>query len=107
MPDSAPAARLFQYPEADLRQRMLGQSELLLEFVAWAREMNAAMAAHRAFAQAVIATHPQPAELLAQFQNGMDMVADALPADQVADYRREMQLLHGQLLQAVNRDRPA
>ena len=82
---------------------MQGQSELLLEFVAWAKEMNAAMAAHRALAHALIATHPQPHAVLDQFQQGMDWVADAVDADQIADYRKEMQLLQNMLLLATNR----
>ena len=96
-------ARLFNYPPKDLEQRLQGQSELLLEFVAWAKEMNAAMAAHRALAQALIATHPHPHAVLDQFQQGMDWVADAVNPDQIADYRKEMQLLQNMLLQATNR----
>ncbi|MDP3522564.1 MAG: hypothetical protein Q8S02_18285 [Hydrogenophaga sp.] len=102
LPAQAPGARLFAYPQVALGPKSQGQSELLLEFVEWAREINAAMAAQRALLAALIATHKQPAELLAHFQQGMDMVADAVPPDQVADYRREMQLLQGLLLNAVN-----
>lgn len=102
-PADASAASLFSYPEEDLRPKLEGQSALLLEFVDWAREMNAAMAAHRALAQALIATHPRPAALLDQFQQGMDMVADAVPALQLEDYRRELHLLQSLMLNAVNR----
>lgn len=102
-PAELPAARLFDYPQAALGLKSQGQSELLMEFVGWAREVNAAMAAHRALFAALIATHAQPAELLAHFQQGMDMVADAVPPDQVEDYRREMQLLQGLMLQSINR----
>lgn len=94
---------LFSYPLPDLARKMQGQSELLLEFVQWAREMNAAMAAQRALLQAVVATHPAPKALLEHFQTGMDTVADVVPGDQVADYRKEMQLLQSMILAAVNR----
>lgn len=105
-PTAASAARLFQYPPQALTDKMQGQSELLLEFVAWAKEINAALAAHRALAQALIATHPQPQALLAHFQHGMDMVADAVPTEQIEDYRKEMQLLHGLILTATHRTLP-
>ena len=107
MPDRAQAGtsadRLFAYPKAEQLLKAPGQSELLLEFLAWAREVNASLAAHRALCGALIATHDRPEALLDHFQQGMDMVADAVPADQVEDYRREMQLLQGMMLNAVNR----
>lgn len=95
--------RHFPHSTVDLSQRLEGQSDLLKEFVGWAGEVNAAMAAHRALAMALIATHSQPNVLLDHFQQGMDMVADAVPADQVGDYRREMQLLQAMILNVVNR----
>lgn len=96
-------AKLFSYPSRELEQRLEGQSELLLEFVAWAKEMNATMAAHRALAHALIATHPHPHALLEQFQQGMDWVADAVEPEQIADYRKEMQLLQNMILLKANR----
>ncbi|WP_342131918.1 hypothetical protein [Hydrogenophaga sp. OTU3427] len=100
----APVSRRFPHPAGGLTDRLENQSELLQEFVGWASEVNAAMAAYRALAMALIATHSQPNALLDHFQQGMDMVADAVPPDQVGDYRRELQMLQGLMLNAINRD---
>lgn len=97
-----PPSSLFKRPNEACDEQLVGQSELLLEFVAWAKEVNAAVAAHRALARSLILSHPNPAQLLEHFQQGMDWVADSVTPDQIADYRKEMHILQGLILQAAN-----
>lgn len=104
-PINLPPLNFPPNPLAQVWEAMRELKELNAGMVALAGDTHAQLAAQRALLQALIASHPDPEALSAQYMDQMDLLADLLQSDRVEKYRAEAQRFQGTILQAI-RQRP-
>ena len=89
-----------------LEQLMVRQSMVLQNLADESRRSHSATVALFALAQALIESHPAPADLAHSFLDQMDTIGSALPSHQVEMYREDVQRINHLIMQAVNRKNP-